>query len=268
MIEQARLPQGYRAQFFREATSTNEIALEYSDYIKDLSCFAPLWLCAARQSRGKGTKGRAWVSKSDQNLYCSLLFQPGCSLQNLSQLSLIAGIALFDSVLALTENPRNVTAQKLSGLRLKWPNDLMIKDAKLAGILVETQANLSLSAHFAILGTGLNVQTAPQLSDKKTVCLAQFGYDIKPNQALEKLSFFTDIWLNRWYLGASFYDITSAWIKRAGILNELIVIETIAFTTFQGHCMGCNTAGQFLLKHENKIIKIDFQTINSITLLR
>ncbi|MCB1512977.1 MAG: biotin--[acetyl-CoA-carboxylase] ligase, partial [Hyphomicrobiaceae bacterium] len=94
----------------------------------------PLWLRAERQAAGRGRSGRSWSSPAG-NLSATLLFEPGCAIEQAHQLSLVTGVAIFDAVVA-TFAEAGIAAP--SGLRVKWPNDLMIGDAKLSGVLIES----------------------------------------------------------------------------------------------------------------------------------
>lgn len=99
--------------------------------LADAGCRGPLWLMARRQTAGRGRADRQWVSAAG-NLHASLLLQLDSPPTALPQLSLLAGIATIDAIRAAA--PGSAPA----GLRLKWPNDVLIGQAKCAGILVET----------------------------------------------------------------------------------------------------------------------------------
>ena len=90
----------------------------------------PLWIVARRQTAGRGRADRHWVSVPG-NLHASLLVQLNCPPGAMPQLSLVAGVAVVDAI-------RQATGGGPAGLRLKWPNDVLIGQAKCAGILVET----------------------------------------------------------------------------------------------------------------------------------
>ncbi len=115
---------------------------------------------AETQTAGRGTKGRTWASPKG-NLYLSILLRPSIPLRGAGQLSLLAGLATAEALQPHTPHP----------IRLKWPNDLLIHGAKLAGILVESAAT-GTNLDFAIIGIGANLATAPSLPDRPTTSLA------------------------------------------------------------------------------------------------
>ena len=90
----------------------------------------PLWIMARRQTAGRGRSGRQWASEPG-NLYASLLVTLACPPAVVPQLSLLAGVAVVDAI-------AQAAGGASPGLRLKWPNDVLIGQAKCAGILAES----------------------------------------------------------------------------------------------------------------------------------
>ncbi len=129
-----------------------------------------LWLRAVRQTAGRGRLGRAWLG-STGNLYASTLVRLRATDSAPTDLSFVAANALFDTVAALNlfHDPQP---------RLKWPNDLMVGQAKLAGILLERAGDA------VVVGIGLNIAFAPDLPDRQTICLADMGLSPQFNAAL------------------------------------------------------------------------------------
>ncbi len=93
-----------------------------------------LWIWAGAQQAGRGRAGRSWASPAG-NLHASLLLRPRVPLATALQLSLLAGVAAHDAVSALAAG-----AGAAPAIRLKWPNDILLNDAKLGGILLESRA--------------------------------------------------------------------------------------------------------------------------------
>ncbi|MBI1300491.1 MAG: biotin--[acetyl-CoA-carboxylase] ligase [Alphaproteobacteria bacterium] len=96
------------------------------------------------QTNGYGRHGRTWEN-GEGNLFFSFLLKPDCPSQNIAQLSLIAGLALHQTIQSFVKD-----------VIVKWPNDITIADKKCAGILIEIQDS------FAIIGIGVNLKSAPQ----------------------------------------------------------------------------------------------------------
>ncbi|WFL77138.1 biotin--[acetyl-CoA-carboxylase] ligase [Altererythrobacter arenosus] len=115
------------------------------------------WLVARRQSAGRGRQGRTWFDGSG-NFMGSTVVHVGESDPPAQSLALLAGLAVYEAVLPLCPDPHS--------LRLKWPNDLLLGDAKLCGILLEGQGKA------VVIGIGVNLAVAPDVPDRKTIALA------------------------------------------------------------------------------------------------
>ncbi len=89
----------------------------------------PLWIRADRQTSGRGRSGRTW-SSGPGNLYASYLTALSCPPAMAGQLSLVSGVAVVDALRR---------AGAVPGLRLKWPNDILIGTAKIGGISTTTR---------------------------------------------------------------------------------------------------------------------------------
>ena len=118
------------------------------------------WLVADRQTAGRGRLGRTWFD-GHGNFMGSTVVRPHERDPAPASLALLSGLALYETVLPLIANPAE--------LALKWPNDLMLGGAKLAGILLEREGDA------IIIGIGVNLAAAPELPDRRTVALSQFG---------------------------------------------------------------------------------------------
>ncbi len=129
------------------------------------------WHVAEEQTTGRGRLGRSWHSPEGQGLYLSWIHKPTEPLHPAAP-SVAAGLALLDTV--------NVLG--LEGARLRWPNDLMVAEAKLAGILVETRGFDPTSPAY-VVGLGINVTGASlpkALHDEREVTsLGQLGLDVE-----------------------------------------------------------------------------------------
>src|SRR6516165_12536699 len=86
--------------------------------------------CGREQTAGRGRRGRAWASPPG-NLYASLILRPRCPLDQAAQLGFVAALAVGDT-LAWTLETRP------DGLSYKWPNDVLLRGRKIAGILLES----------------------------------------------------------------------------------------------------------------------------------
>ena len=108
-------------------------------------------VCVAEmQLAGRGRRGRSWVSPFAANLYLSLLWRSAIGATALGGLGLVTGITLL----------RALRSCGIEGAGLKWPNDILVGDAKLAGVLIDVVGE-SNGPCIVIVGIGVNVCMPP-----------------------------------------------------------------------------------------------------------
>lgn len=121
-------------------------------------------LAAETQSAGRGRRGRDWLAQLGGSLTFSVLWRFQRPLTALSGLSLVVGLTLC----------RVLRAQGVSGAGVKWPNDVLVGDRKLAGILIETHGDM-LSAATAVIGIGINVRVDAALAERAGQAVADLA---------------------------------------------------------------------------------------------
>jgi BirA family transcriptional regulator, biotin operon repressor / biotin---[acetyl-CoA-carboxylase] ligase len=202
----------FRSLVFDQVGSTNREALALA------ACgqTGPLWLMARRQTAGRGRGNRHWVSMPG-NLHASLLTELACAPASVPQLALLAGVAAVDAI-------RKAGRGGPAGLRLKWPNDVLIGQAKCAGILAETiTAGYAVTA---VIGFGINLAWHPGDLGRAATHLAEHGALIAPETMLGHLDEAVQRWLAAWQCGADFATIRSAWLERAGPAGEPCSVDS------------------------------------------
>lgn len=203
----------YNLVIFEKIDSTNSEAIRLAkagvsgDYI--------IW--SESQTAGRGRAGRSWSSESG-NLYFSLLLDRGITLEKQPQLSFVVAVALYDTIDFLAKKDKIPLP-----LGLKWPNDLLVNNKKLAGMLLES---LTLyGKNYLIIGLGVNVKLTPKDIDKPVTSLVEEGVYILDNSTLLDtfMNYFQKyfaIWRNK-----GFMRIRESWLAKAYNLNEMVVID-------------------------------------------
>jgi len=126
-------------------------------------------IVADRQTAGKGRRGRTWESPQGKNIYFTLILKPEFSPDKASMLTLVMALAVAKGIEKYRGNPW-----------IKWPNDIVMKDKKVCGILTEMGLAGSTIDH-VLIGVGINVYKqgfAPELADKATSLEAELGIKI------------------------------------------------------------------------------------------
>jgi BirA family transcriptional regulator, biotin operon repressor / biotin---[acetyl-CoA-carboxylase] ligase len=200
-----KVPAGYRLLRLETVDSTNAEARRRGEAGEP----GPLWIWSLRQSAGRGRNGRQWQSQHG-NLFASLLIGLTCPLRTASQLALLAGVVAYDTAAKLL--PEEVHSELL----LKWPNDVLLKGSKVAGMLLESASEPAPNRCKVVIGTGINLATIPPDLEQPATSLAAHGGAATPAAAFETLAAVTDAWLMRWDEGVSFQTVRRAWLDRAG----------------------------------------------------
>lgn len=138
-----------------------------------------LIIVAESQSGGKGRLGRSWSSEVGEGIYFSFLLKPDMPPSEISAITLSAGYAVC---MALRE---------YTGLdaKIKWPNDVLINNKKVCGILTEMAAQIDM-VDYIVVGIGINVnhKSFPEeLSGKATSVYIETGRDTDRNELLREV---------------------------------------------------------------------------------
>ena len=164
-----------------------------------------LWLRADRQTGGRGRQGRSWESPPG-NLHATCLVRLRPADPPAATLALVAGVALHEALSAYH-----------SGVQIKWPNDILAEGAKLAGILLEREADA------VVVGFGVNLAEHPHYIERPAVSLAALaGSAPSPADFLEVLAEAFERWLARWR-GEGVGPVRGRWLEAAHPLGSALI---------------------------------------------
>lgn len=214
---------GQNIIFLPNCPSTNSYALEL---LKNKEIAEGTIVITDEQSSGRGQRGNTWWSEPGKNLTFSIILKPQLSgLVNLFPLTMLAAVAIQQAIQPLLQGP----------VTIKWPNDILVGDKKIAGILVE---NIWRGSQLlgSVVGIGLNVQQTIFQWDKATSLLSEKAVNTDKQTVLNQLCF---------YLEKYYSDITS---------GDLI------WDKYSQHVYGMNKEIRFKIGeeiHSGILIKID-----------
>ena len=158
---------------FKEVVSTNQYLLERRQT-------GPAICLAEYQSAGRGRRGRQWHSPFGSNLYFSLAWPFHSGAADLAGLSLAVGVMVKNAL----------SRVGVTGGGLKWPNDILFDQKKLAGILIDLRGEAD-GVMWAVIGVGINVSMKDDVSlpidQPWTSCVAVAGRDVSRNQLAGEL---------------------------------------------------------------------------------
>lgn len=200
---------------------------------------AVIW--AKKQTEGRGRMGRAWTS-SEGNLFVSVLLQPEKPVQELSQLSFVAVVAVLESLEALLPDGNS--------LQCKWPNDILLNNRKLGGILLESFQAGNGNKPWVVVGVGVNVDSYPPRTEFPATCLKEAGVELVSAKII--LSRFIHHFIecyNTWNT-RGFASIRKKWTACAWGLEQRLCAR-LPDGTVEGVCQGIGPEGSLLLKLDN-----------------
>lgn len=218
-----RLPSVYNLISLDNCQSTN---LEARVRAQTGEAAAPdgtlIW--SKQQTARRGRLGRTWDSP-DGNLYLSLILRPEVPLMEAAQLGFVTAVALFDALGNISEPGHQI--------HLKWPNDVLLQEKKVAGILLESEAGCNDIPNWIIVGLGVNVAHFPNNTAFPATSLLAENWSVSVESTLEAFARSFQNWTNNW-IEYGFEKVRRTWLNRALGLGKVIEVrlenETITGT--------------------------------------
>lgn len=205
-------------------------------------------IIAEAQSGGKGRMGRVWSSPPGINLYCSVVLRPTVKPYQAPQLTFLSAVAVARAIeLTTTLKPE-----------IKWPNDVLIRGAKVAGLLNEMSAETD-GINFVILGIGVNLNmTAAQfpadLRTPATSLLLEQGRPVSRAQfAAVMLSELDRLYGE--FLDHGFGPVREEWQQRCNANGREVSVSDGGAETMRGAFNGIDGDGAMLVRLPNGIIE-------------
>lgn len=199
---------GYRLVSFDSIGSTNEEGLARARAGEQ----GRLWLVTDHQISGRGRRNRAWISPRG-NLAASVLEVVAVQPALAATLGFAAGVALVGALRSF-----------LVEAELKWPNDALLRGAKLSGMLLEAET-LAEGRMAVVTGIGVNVVAAPQGVPYAATSLAEAGFALSAGQLFARLS---DHWVEArrlWDDGRGMPELRNRWLTCAAGVGGPVTVR-------------------------------------------
>ncbi|UNC90722.1 biotin--[acetyl-CoA-carboxylase] ligase [Candidatus Contubernalis alkaliaceticus] len=203
---------------------------------------------AEEQTGGRGRVSNRWFSPRG-GIWFSVILTPDIDPQQASFVTLLASLAVVRGIQELVPLP----------LKIKWPNDVYLKNRKCAGILTEISAKMNL-INYIVLGIGINIKidsdSIPGELKKKIICLGdETETELFFSEILAKVLRQIELLYDQ-ALGEGFGKIIDEWRKYDLLLGRQISVET-PLEVISGQSIGINEKGALLLKTEQgQIIEV------------
>lgn len=229
------------AQLFTAIDIQAEVA-STNDEVKNRGRESAPYVCFAEmQSSGRGRRGRNWVSPYGSNIYMSVAWVFPEMTGSMDGLSLCVGIAVADAVRKLG----------IEGVGLKWPNDLICRQQKVAGILLELEGELS-GPMRVIIGIGINVAMTEaegvEIDQSWTSLKNIANHEVSRNQLAAQLLIELAEVLPR-FQEKGFVDFLQRW-HQLDALRDSPVVLSMSNQQIVGQAKGVTAAGELLIENE------------------
>jgi len=200
-------------------------------------------VCAETQIKGRGRMGRIWASPKSKGIYISIILRPQLLPNEAAKLTLLSAVAVSEAI-------RDTT-----GLLsyIKWPNDILINDRKLGGILIEMDAEMDI-VKFAIIGIGINVNSKrAHLPDKATSLKEENG------EAVSRVELLKEILrkIEKLYLllqREGFHPVVERWRELSSTLGKRVKISYHR-EHIEGEAIDVDLDGGLLIRNDSGFIE-------------
>ena len=219
----------------------------------------PVARIAHKQTAGKGRAGRSWLANPEDSLCFSLAFPFKRSPAELSGLSLLVGLAVIAGVAQACD--LSEAELQAAGLRLKWPNDLMLNNSKVGGILIEGGQAKASDPTWMIVGIGINLRNPEVIQANLNAGLKVSSL----SQLTKKLPDVEYLWLKlitslEQHLTEfdlhGFKPCKETWMQWDSYQNQSVCISGAGKDPIYGIAKGVDETGALILQQDNKTIAI------------
>ncbi len=230
-------PDGYGRRVLASVDSTLSEAARIAPEL-----LGPEWILAHEQTSARGRRGRAWVMPAG-NFAATLVLPMSGFPADAALRSFVASLALRDAFVAATGQE--------TAFALKWPNDVLLRGGKVAGILLESAGQSGGMTHLAI-GIGVNLASAPSVEQVEAGAIrpvslrSETGTIISPEAFLDLLASAFARYEEQ-FQAFGFAPIRTAWMAHAAKLGEVITART-ARDEWQGTFREVDETGQLVLE--------------------
>ena len=242
LLDQCRLKESqddarWSIHVYDSIDSTNAEAMRLVERGESL----PLLVLAEQQTAGRGRRGRKWVSPFAENLYYSLALRIDGGMRQLEGLSLVVGLAVLKMLQELGINDAG----------LKWPNDILIGDRKLAGILLELTGDPADVCHVVIgIGINVNMRASAEVDQSWTSMMLESGFAHDRNLVVTSLGKSLNAYLPM-QLEAGFAAFRAEWEachlwqgKRVTLLAGINEVEGVVLGVDSGGALRLQVDGE------------------------
>ena len=226
---------------YKKVDSTNDVAYGLAENgIREGTV-----ILAEEQARGKGRHGRTWTSPPKSGICLSCILRPEIAPNEIPRITLLAAVAVAKSI------------RRITGLNamIKWPNDILINNKKVCGILTEMKAEQD-SVDFIILGIGVNVNARASGLPKGASSLKE---ELRSHEAVSRVELVKNILegLESDYLllkKEGFKPIVEEWKHLSAMLGSRIKV-VLQNSAFEGQAHDIDDDGSLVVRLDSGVLR-------------
>jgi BirA family biotin operon repressor/biotin-[acetyl-CoA-carboxylase] ligase len=229
---------GHDIHYFKEVDSTNNVA----KYLAEDGAEEGTIVVAEIQNRGKGRRGKTWISPPG-GIWMSIILRPDIPPFSAPQLTLVTGVAVA----------KTLKKELKLDVGIKWPNDILIGDKKVCGILTEVNASVN-KVNYVVVGIGIDmnvdVPLFPQDLQKGATSLKnELDTEINGPILVQKFLLEFESLYNK-FIEGKFPEILSEWRILSQTIGKQVEVRTRG-KTVRGEAVGINKDGVLILELED-----------------
>ena len=229
---------GKEIHYFREVDSTNEVAKKLAREGAPEGTI----IIAESQSRGKGRRGKKWISPLG-GAWLSIILRPNTLPINAPQLTFIAGVAAAQTI----KDEYGLDAG------IKWPNDVLIDKKKVCGVLTEISTEID-TIDYIVTGIGIDANIdvnllPPELRDTTTSIKSELDHDISRMILVQKFLGNFEAMYDEFNKG-NFQEILRKWRQLSKTIGRQVEIRK-GTEFIRGEAVGVNSKGALILELED-----------------
>lgn len=233
---------GKNIHFFKEVDSTNDVARELADEGAEEGTI----IIAESQRSGKGRRGKRWISPSG-GVWMTIILRPDIEPPKAPQLTLVTGVAVAE------------TLNRECGLDvgIKWPNDILIGDKKVCGILTEVKADIG-NVDYVLVGIGIDLNVdlnifPPELRGGATSLKAELDQEIMGAELVATFLKNFEIYYGEFKEG-KFREILNKWRKLSKTIGNYVEVHKRGGSVY-GEAVGVNKDGKLILELDDGTLR-------------
>lgn len=233
---------GKNIHFFKEVSSTNDVARELADEGADEGTI----IIADRQRSGKGRRGKKWVSPSG-GVWMTIILRPDVKAPKAAQLTLVTGVAVAKTL-----------AQECGlDIGIKWPNDILIGDKKVCGILTEVKTKNG-KVDYVLVGIGIDLNMdisifPPELRGGATSLKAELDREIRGAELVQRFLQRFEVLYSQFEEG-NFREILTQWRKMSSTIGKYVEVHKKGRNVY-GEAVGVNKDGKLIIELDDGTLK-------------